>query len=109
MTDRIRNYRTEYTFGVFPKLSDRLVLISLICFSYKHLKAKDNSLTFLILLQKITKDFKPNKVFREHLENLAIVCEDFYYGTNEIESFGLTKSKEIIDKIKEILKTWIPF
>ena len=66
-------------------------------------------LTFLILLQKITKDFKPNKVFREHLENLAIVCEDFYYGTNEIESFGLTKSKEIIDKIKEILKTWIPF
>ena len=109
MTDKLRKYRTEYTFGVFPKLSDRLVLISLICFSYKQLKIKDNSLTFLILLQKITKDFKPQKVFSDHLENLAVVCEDFYYGTNEIENFGLTKSKEIIDKIKEILKTWTPF
>lgn len=104
-----KEYRKQYTIGVYENLTDKLVLISLICYSYEKLKMKNKDLTFLNLLLKITKDFKPSKYFNEHLENLAIVCEDFYYGTKTIENFGLKDSKEIINKIKDILKTWVPF
>lgn len=105
----INEYRKNYTIGVYYNLTDRLVLISLICFAYKNLKLKNKDLTFLELLLKITKDFKPSKVFSEHLENLAIICEDFYYGTKTVENFGVKDSKEIINKIKEILNNWYPF
>ena len=46
----INEYRKNYTIGVYYNLTDRLVLISLICFAYKNLKLKNNNLTFLELL-----------------------------------------------------------
>ena len=43
------------------------------------------------------------------LENLSILIEDFSYDCTEIDSCGLKTSQEIVNKIKEILNTWIPF
>jgi hypothetical protein len=38
-----------------------------------------------------------------------MLVDDLSYGVSKFNSYGLTDSKQIINKIKELLNTWTPF
>lgn len=103
-------YQAIFSLGYISteEMNDRLVLISLVALSYKQLKLKDKTLTPLKLLEKIT-GHKPGSSFYEFLIALSIIVEDFSYGIKKIDTCGLKTSQEIINKIKELLNTWLPF
>lgn len=111
LEDKKQLYDRIFSIGNFntKKLNDRLVLISLVSLAYNKLKQKDSTLTVLSFLLKVSGTNKDNSAFYQMLENLSILIEDFSYDCTEIDSCGLKTSQEIVNKIKEILNTWIPF
>ena len=83
----------------------RMILISLICYLYSKNKPNNPDLTYYSLIYKIASKLGLSD---NMIKGLAIVCEDFGYGTEEYPTFGL-KGKEILDKIVSILKSYLPF
>jgi hypothetical protein len=108
--ERSKLYTRNFGFGALAstKLSDKLVLISLISLTVNKLRVKNPELTTIDLLAKITGE-KPNTHFYTALENLALMVDDLSYCVTEFDPCGLTNSKDIINKIKEFLQTWTPF
>ena len=104
----IRNFSTgSFSSG---KLSNKLALISLICLVTKKLREKDGNLSVKQVIEKILQ--RPliySQSFDSFLIGLSIICEDFLYEVKEIDNFGFTDSKQIINKIKELLNEWLPF
>lgn len=82
----------------------KVALISLICITYGEV-SKKKSVTYLEVIKAISKGIDLPEDF---LWTLAIICEDYSYGVTNFPDFGL-KGKEIINKIREILKEWFPF
>ena len=110
--EKVGFYLKNFSSGAFSsgKLSNKLALISLICLTTKKLREKDGNLTVKVVIEKILQ--RPlfyTESFDAFLIGLSIVCEDFLYGTKEIDNFGFTESKQIIAKIKELLNEWFPF
>lgn len=111
-SDKSKLFTRTFGFGTIEsiKLNDKLILISLIAFAHSKLKVNNPDLTILDLLLQITKvDKDKNKHFYDALENLAIYIEDLTYGSKEFDSCGLDNSKDIINKIREYLLSWLPF
>jgi hypothetical protein len=108
--DKFKLYIRCFGFGglVSPELDDKLILISLIALTSYKLKEKNPKFTTLDLLIQITKE-KEGTSFYKSLENLAMLVDDLSYGVTKFDSCGLTDSKQIINKIKELLNTWTPF
>ena len=105
-------YTVVFGFGSLASINiaDKLVLISLVGLSAFKLKENNPKLTTLEFLEKVTKvDKKSDESFYNFLCNLAILVDDLSYGTNQFDACGLKSSAEIINKIKEILQTWLPF
>ena len=104
-------YLHTYSIGYLLSndLNDRLVLISLLALTNKKLREKDNEMTVLKLLMKITAQEADDSGFYHFLEALSILVEDFSYGIEKIDPCGFKTSQEIINKIKELLATWMPF
>lgn len=104
-------YRSIFSVGYLSSndLNDRLILISLLSLTYKKMKLKDEKITPLSILLKITGYIPDNSGFYYFLESLAILVEDFSYGIEKIDPCGMKTSKEIIEKIKSLLSTWLPF
>ena len=73
------------------------------------MKKKNPKITALEVLEKITKDEENSSYFQKMLESLALLVEEFSWQCTTSNSFNMTDSKDIINKIKEILNTWIPF
>lgn len=90
-------------------LNTKLILISLIALTYQQLQKKNPQITPLDILLKITRQAKDNSGFYQFLEGLSILVQDLSYGCTTFDSCGMKSSQEIINKIKEILNTWIPF
>jgi len=109
--EKQRIYQSSFSVGYVGSgdLNDRLVLISLVSLSYQKMKEKDQSITPLKLLLKITGQKEDSSSFYSFLESLAILIEDMCYGVKKIDSCGMKTSQDIINKIKELLNTWIPF
>lgn len=84
--------------------SDRIGLISMICYLYSKLKPKNPDLTYFSLLYKIAK----TEVSEENLISLSIICENFGTNCNNFPDFGV-QPKEMPKRIKEILHNWLPF
>jgi hypothetical protein len=99
-------FSTGYMGG--DALDDKLVLVSLISLTYLKLKEKNNAVTPIQILEKITKEPKGTLMYQT-LEALSILVEDLSYGHKTASSCGLKSSEEIINKIKELINTWIPF
>lgn len=97
------------TFGAAKSVNDKLILISLISLTYMKMKEKKSDITVLEILKSITKQAPDNSYFYQMLESLALMVEDFCYNCETADSCGLKSSQEIVNKIKEILNTWIPF
>ncbi len=89
--------------GKHSPIECRFILISLICFVYDKNKGKNPDLTYYELIRKIDKTLP-----EDMLRALAIICEDFAYNCNEFPTFGL-KGKDILQEIKSILNTYLPF
>lgn len=105
-------YTRVFSLGTFNKattVNEKLILISLIAFAYLQIKKTNPSVTVLKLLMQITKTKKNDSDFYNMLEALSIIVEDFCYNTDKADSCGLSSSKEIINKIKELLDSWLPF
>ena len=109
--DKKRVYDKIFSLGnlVSKDMNDKLVLVSLVSLTYQKLKEKDKTVTPLKVLLKITNQPVDNSVFYQALEVLSILVEDFSYDCTKIDSCGLTTSQEIINKIKTLLNSWIPF
>lgn len=109
--DRRKIFQNTFSTGYLGsiKLNDRLVLISLISLVYQKLHAQDSLITPLKVILKITGQVEDNSAYFYYLESLAIIVEDFSSGITEIDPCGFKTSQEIINKIKELLNSWLPF
>lgn len=87
--------------GNRSSIENRFVLISLVCY----IKLKNPDITYYEILNKFNKKLNLPDDF---IQGLAIVCEDFSYDCLDFPTFGL-KGKEIIEEIKNILNSYLPF
>ena len=85
-------------------INTKFALISLVCYLTARLKDKKPDVTHYQIIRKIIGDELPE----DFIKGLAVVCSDFAYGCKEFPIFGI-EPKQIPNKIKEILLTWIPF
>lgn len=110
-TDKLNVFNRVFSLGNLNtvELNEKLVLISLVALVNQKMKDKDITTTPLKVLMKITGQIKDNSSFYQFLEGLAILVEDLSYGCTTIDPCGFKTSQEIINKIKEILNTWLPF
>ena len=90
-------------------LNEKLVLISLVSLTYQKMREKEPTITVMKILTSITGQIKDNSAYYQFLESLAILVDDFSYGSKKIDACGMKTSAEIINRIKEILNTWMPF
>lgn len=86
-------------------INRKFALISLVCFVTYKAKAKKPDVTHYSILMNITKD---NTLPEDFIKGLAVVCEDFSYGCTEFPTFNL-KGTDVINTIKEILNSYVPF
>lgn len=84
--------------------SNRIGLLSMICYLYSKLKLKNPDLTYWNLIYKIGKTEVPEK----YLIGLSILCESFGKNCKEFPTFGI-QPKDMPKKIREILHSWMPF
>ncbi len=104
-------YTRCFGFGTLAssdKLNDKIMLISLVGLTASKLKEKNKELTTLDILVQITRAKKGETIY-EFITNLAIIVDDLSYLVNEFDSCGFTESKQIIEKIRELINSWVPF
>ena len=110
--EKVSFYSKNFSTGAFTseKLANKLELISLLALTTKKLREKDVSLSVKNVIEKLLqRPLNENESFDYFLIGLSIICEDFLFGVKEIDNFGFTESKQIINKIKELLNEWLPF
>lgn len=89
-------------------IGNKFALISLICYLTKMARNKKPDATCWQAIIKIT-DNNSSSYDEQFLKALSIVCEDYMTHSNEFLTFNLESTKEKIDKIKNILGTYLPF
>ena len=104
-----RIYKRLFSFGNIPGLDNKIQLISLLALTSNKIKQKNPKITSLDILMKITHQDKDDSGFYQFLETLAIISDDLSYQCTEFNAYGCKSSEEVINKIKEILNTWLPF
>ncbi len=98
-------YRKHFTLGYLGvDINTKFALISLVNYITRKIKDKKPDVTHYRVLRSIIGD----QILDEHIQGLAIVCEDFSYQCTEYPTFDIP-DKEIPNKIKEILLNWLPF
>jgi len=109
-TDKLLAYNHVFTLGQFSQnIEDKFTLISLMAFLTKKMRERDPDITPLTILMKLTDQEADDSGFYQFLEALSIVVEDLSYGCIKFNLYGCKTSQEIINKIKELLNTWLPF
>jgi len=109
--DKLAVFSRVFSLGKLDsiELNEKLVLISLVALTTQKLREKDPTITPLKVLLKITGQVPDNSGFYQYLEGLACLVEDASYGCTKFDSCGCKTSNEIINKIKTILSSWLPF
>ena len=109
--ERKQAFDNTISLGTFASdnVYEKLVLVSLVSLVYIKVKDKKPTTRAIDILNKITADEEKSSFYQEMLESLGILVEEFSFGCKTSNSFGLTDSKQIVMKIKEILSTWVPF
>lgn len=103
-------YRKRYSLGYLnTTIENKFGLISLICFLTKQARKKTPDANCYQVLMKITKERPISEHFDNFIKGLSIVCTDFMEQTTEFMTFDMKTSKEMINKINEVLDTWRPF
>ena len=86
-------------------IEERMILISLIDYVTYKQKLKNPDTTHYEVIMKLSQNLGLPDNF---IKGLSIICEDFAYSCTEFPTFGL-KGKEILEEIREILKSYMPF
>ena len=109
--DKHSVYQKVFSLGNLASddMNEKLVLISLVALVTQKMREKDPTNNPLKILMQITGQIKDNSFFYQFLESLSIIVEEFMYGCKKFDPCGLKSSQEIINRIKEILSTWVPF
>lgn len=101
-------YREHLTLGCLATdIGSKFALISLICFLTKQARKNKPDATCAQVIKKIVGDSSSNS--KGLLKAVAVICEDYMRNTTEFLTFNLKSSKEMVDKIKEILHCELPF
>lgn len=98
-----------FSLGYFEmeRLNDKLVLLSLLSLVYLKTLEKNPKATPADIIRQITKGMKHiNEDFIACLDSLVV---ELCYGVKTADNCGMKTSKEVINKIREILSTWTPF
>lgn len=109
LTDLRSTYNKYFTLAylnVSPE--NKFALISLICFLTKQARIKNPDATVEQVIQKIKGNDQDNS--QELLDAITIICEDYLKDKDaKFPIFGAKSAAEIVDKIKEILMSEMPF
>lgn len=97
------------TFNGITNVNDKLILLSLVSLVYLQMKKKKSDISPLDILLNITKQSPDNSGFYQTLETISLMVEELCYAAKTADACGLKNSQEVINKIKEILNSWIPF
>lgn len=101
-----RTYAQYFSLSHFNvDCQQRMALVFLICFLTDKAKAKKPDTTCWTILYALNKEVDlPD----EAIMGLSLVCQDFFNAGGEFPTFGLS-NKEIVPKVREILKSYLPF
>lgn len=101
-------YKENFTLGCLATdIGSKFALISLICFLTKQARKSKPDATCMQVIKKIVGESGANS--DGLLKAIAVICEDYMRNTTEFLTFNLKSSKEMVDKIKEILHCELPF
>lgn len=93
-------------------IDNKLILISLVGSFYLLAKKKDPSIKILDIVYKVIdgdSNIPGDPKSQQFKEMLAILVEEFLYGVQTGNMFGLKNPKELKDKINDILSQRMPF
>lgn len=108
LTDLRSTYNRYFSLACLNVSPDnKFALISLICFLTKQARKNNPNVSVDQVIRKITngKAMNSNGLLRA----LTCICEDYLKTEGEFPIFGAKSSKEIVDKVIEILNTEMPF
>lgn len=98
-------YNKYFSLGnLSSSFTEKMALISLVCYITEKLKAKKPDVTHYQIIRKLSSPSIPE----DFIKGLAIVCEDFAYCTKDFPTFDL-KDNDIPKKISELLERYLPF
>jgi len=99
-------YKNLFSLGyINTDINEKLALVALIGYTVMKLKEKKPDVTFYQVVHKLAQ----GSGIPEEIEwAIAIVSEDFSYGCTDFPKFGL-KDSQIVPKIKDIFKKYMPF
>lgn len=97
------------TFNGITNVNDKLILLSLVSLVYLQMKKKKSDVTPLDILLSITKQAPDNSGFYQTLETISLMVEELCYAATTADACGMKTSQDVVNKIKEILNSWIPF
>ena len=107
--DRKEIYANNFSLSYLnTDIGSKFALISLICYLTHKMQLKKPGINCYKVIMKII-DKEAHTYNMEFIENLSIMCEDFMKNTSEFLTFDIKTGKEMAQKIREILHTWIPF
>jgi len=90
--------------------NQRIKLTILLCNITQQLRKKDPKVLVIDLLEKIIKDNDVGAGLEEFLVKVSFQCEALLAGDQEqFPDYGLTETKEKIDKIREIVNNFLTF
>ena len=95
--------------GLDTDISNKFALISLICYLTAELRKNNPDVTCYKTIMAIVKKDNVNDQYFKFLRGLSVVCSDMMKHTKDYMTFDLKSSKDIINKVHEILNTWLPF
>lgn len=99
-------YSANFSLGcILGGIQNKFFLIGSICRLTHLAKQKAPGITHWHIILKLTQDLHLPERF---LMGLAILCDDFAYESKDFPTFGV-EDKDVIPKIKEILKNYMPF
>lgn len=108
LTDLRSTYNRYFTLSCLNVGPDaKFALISLICFLTKQARKNNPKATVDQVLRKVLNGRAMNS--NGLLRAVTCICEDMLLGEGEFPIFGAKSSKEIVDKIVEILGKEMPF
>lgn len=106
-------YNKMFSLGFLGEsIDNKLILVSLIGSFYLAAKTKSPELTITQAIDKLVDADKLGLDYKEiqaNKEKLALIVEDFLYGVNKGNTFGLKNATELRTKVNEILAQRVPF
>lgn len=100
-------YREYFSLGnVACDIGSKFALISLVCFLTKQARSKNPDATTYQVIKKVRGTSCNSETL---LLGLATICNDFMKNTTEFLTFDMKTSKDMVNKINEILNKELPF